>query len=194
MTPAKPMPARAPAVLAAIPNLLSLLRLALGVVFPWLPPEWRLSVIVIAAFSDLLDGAISRTLHAASTTGRVLDPVADKVFALSVLATLLVSGELQLWEAALVSFRDLAVLVGVVLLALVRGRSVLKNLPPTVLGKVTTAAQFVFFVALLLNPKLAAAIFVPAVAVSVVAGIDYLRRYLVPGSSPTGTSSSSGTS
>src|SRR5262249_33091889 len=101
-------------LLQALPNGLSLLRLLLGLSFPWLPPAWHLPVVLVATLTDLLDGASGRLLGACSTTGRVLDPIADKVFLTSVVVTLLVERMLEVGEVVLVGLRDLAVLAGVV--------------------------------------------------------------------------------
>src|SRR4029453_13473394 len=42
-----------------LPNWLSFARLAMGLAFPWTPSGWRLGVVIAAAVSDLVDGAIS---------------------------------------------------------------------------------------------------------------------------------------
>jgi phosphatidylglycerophosphate synthase len=159
----------------AVPNVFSLARLALGVGFPWVPPAWRAGAVVVAALSDLADGAVSRYFHASGTAGRILDPVADKVFVLSVVVTLLVEGRLKLWEVALVGLRDWAVLLGGCWL-LARGRwSAFRRMPPTPLGKATTALQFLFLLALLTFEWSARVVFIPTAVVSGAAAVDYLR-------------------
>ncbi len=75
-----------------LPNGLSLARLALGLALPWLPADWRLGAVLVAAITDLLDGLTARWLRAGSETGRVLDPLADKVFILSLVGILLSGG------------------------------------------------------------------------------------------------------
>src|SRR5947208_2906598 len=105
-------------MLGAVPNLLSLCRLALAVVFPSLPPRFRLSVVFLAGLTDLVDGPLSRILHAASLTGRVLDPIADKAFVFAVLGTLWYDGALSIGHAALVATRDLTVSAGAMALLL----------------------------------------------------------------------------
>jgi phosphatidylglycerophosphate synthase len=134
---------------AVVPNALSLLRVALGVAFPLIPGPWRLLVVLIAGVSDVLDGAASRLLRAASHTGRMLDPLADKAFALGVVCTLIYENSLAIWEVALLGLRDIAVTVGVVWLMVERNWAGLRRLPPTWLGKVTTFAQFVYILVLL---------------------------------------------
>src|SRR5438309_11201837 len=63
-----------------MPNALSFARVVLGLWFPLLPPSWRLPVIIVAVLTDLLDGAAGRYFGVCSRTGKVLDPVADKIF------------------------------------------------------------------------------------------------------------------
>lgn len=85
----------------SIPNVLTLLRLALSVVFfalvlsfdarnlstgDGLGATWTLaaaaSVFCVAALTDALDGHLARKWNVVSAFGRVMDPVADKVLVL----------------------------------------------------------------------------------------------------------------
>jgi phosphatidylglycerophosphate synthase len=160
-------------LLAAIPNTLSLARLFLGLSFPWIPPTWRLAVVLVAVVTDVFDGAASRWLHATSTTGRILDPVADKVFILSAVGTLVWEGTLGLGEAVLVGLRDLTVLAGGAWLWFRQGQPGLRGMAPTLLGKVVTGAQFGFFLVLLLYPAGAFFWMVPTVILSGLAAVHY---------------------
>ena len=81
-----------PVVLAVLPNLLSATRLVLGLAFAAVPESWRLVVVVVAGATEFLDGAPSRLGHVSGAMGRLLDPIADKVFVLAVLATLMAEG------------------------------------------------------------------------------------------------------
>ena len=76
-----------------IPNLLTLLRLALIPVYTslYLETENTLLAAGILAFScgtDLLDGMVARRFHMVSNFGKFLDPLADKVTQLTVLLCL----------------------------------------------------------------------------------------------------------
>ncbi len=69
-----------------IPNLLTLLRIALIPVFVvlfYLPMEWsHLAVTIVfatAAWTDWLDGYLARRMNLTSAFGAFLDPVADKL-------------------------------------------------------------------------------------------------------------------
>lgn len=166
--------AGAPGVVGFVPNALSLTRLALGIGFPFLPTPWRVWVVLAAAVTDLLDGASGRLFRACSTTGRVLDPVADKVFVAAVVVTLLGEGVLAWWELALVGLRDLAVFVGAAGGFLLRDWDAFRRMSPTPLGKAATAAQFVFLLVLLVAPANKGLPLLAAATVSGLAALHYL--------------------
>src|SRR5262249_32942583 len=117
-------------------------------------------------------------LGACSTTGRVLDPVADKVFLTSVVVTLLIERMLEVGEVVLVGLRDLAVLAGVVGGLLTRRWDAFRHLSPTWLGKATTAGQFAFLLVLLVAPAWKEWVFPPVAGLSGLAAILYLWAYL----------------
>lgn len=165
-------------LLSALPNALSLARLALGLGFPFLPDQWRLVIIVLAALTDLTDGLLSRLLRATSPVGRLLDPIADKAFVIAVVLTLIFDEWLKVWEAVLLGLRDLATLAGVGWFLVRRDWLAFRRIVPTFLGKATTAAQFVFLVALLFYKEPVLLIFVPTVVLSGLAAADYLRLFL----------------
>lgn len=67
-----------------IPNLLSMLRIAMIPLFAWLycARKNELATAVVLALSgvtDMLDGIIARRFHMVSDLGKILDPVADKL-------------------------------------------------------------------------------------------------------------------
>ncbi len=159
-----------------IPNVLSTARLILALAFPWVSRDWRLGVIVAAGLSDLADGALSRLLRVSSTFGRVLDPLADKLFIGIALITLVREQQHGFWVLALVLFRDLAVIGGSTWCTLRSGFWALRHMPPSWLGKATTLAQFVCLVVLVYDDRAFRAVFIPTAALSVWAGVDYLRR------------------
>jgi phosphatidylglycerophosphate synthase len=165
-------------LLAAFPNALALTRLILGVVFAWVPVGGRAAVVLAAVATDVLDGASSRRLHATSALGRIMDPVADKVFVFAVLATLLLESRLEVWEAALVGLRDLVVLVGAGWLLVRKGWPASPCFPPTLLGKLTTGVQFLFLLALLIWPEWTGVVLLPTASLSGLTAAQYARRFL----------------
>jgi cardiolipin synthase (CMP-forming) len=160
-----------------LPNLLSFLRLCLGLAFPWLPVSWRLWAVLFGAASDLVDGVLSRWLGVEGTVGRILDPVADKVFIVSVVATLLFDEQLALWQVLLVGLRDWTV-VGGALVALGRyGSGAVLQMPPSMLGKLTTALQFAFLVVVLVDGPLATLLLAVTAICSGAAAVDYVVQF-----------------
>ena len=160
-----------------MPNALSASRLVLGVAFPWVPADWRLWVVVVAALTDCLDGLTARWLHAESETGRMLDPVADKVFVLVLVGTLLAEGTLPWGWALGLAARDVTVLAGVAVV-LARGRTAgARRMRPTWLGKCATAGQFAVLFALAGWSRAPAWLLAPVVLLSVAAAVDYARGF-----------------
>ncbi len=165
---------------AATPNTLSLLRLALAAVFPAIAPGWRLIVVVLAASTDWLDGFVARRWHVSSAAGQLLDAVADKLFVLSVLITMASTGLLGWWQVPVIIARDLVIAVVMLYVALRRQWESLQRMVPRPPGKVTTALQFLLFATLLLLEQhlVCTVIFVVTGACSLLAAGDYLREFV----------------
>lgn len=99
-----------------IPNLLSVIRLALVPVFLWLllGPEadgWALAVLVYGGVSDWADGKIARWLNQASRLGAILDPAADRLYTLATVVAFVLRDIIPLWFALVLVGRD--VMVGI---------------------------------------------------------------------------------
>ncbi|MET0384315.1 MAG: CDP-alcohol phosphatidyltransferase family protein [Polyangiales bacterium] len=132
--------------LLSLPGVLSLSRVGLAVVFPFVVhrPWLALTIIAVAGVSDVLDGYVARWLNQTSPTGAALDPITDKIFATTVMASLLVTHRLPIGWALLLSARELAELPLVVwLLCVPHARRVrAHHMQANILGKVTTVLQF----------------------------------------------------
>ncbi len=161
-----------------LPNGLSVARIGLGLIFPFVPADWRLWIIVAAAISDGLDGLTARWLHAESNTGRLLDPIADKLFVLLVAGTLVWEGRIPVAWAVGIAARDIAVSLGAIVVSVKFGREVLRGMRPSWLGKATTAAQFVVLLAAVIWAEPAVWTLALATALSVAAAMDYVRSFM----------------
>jgi CDP-diacylglycerol--glycerol-3-phosphate 3-phosphatidyltransferase len=135
-----------------LPNALSLFRL-LGVpVFLWLilGPEADLlavAVLMLSGFSDWLDGRLARAWGQISRVGQLLDPIADRLYIVAIVAAFLIRDIIPWWLAAILVGRD-------VVLALTL--PVLRHygygpLPVHFLGKAATFNLLVGFPLLLLS-------------------------------------------
>ena len=169
----------------AVPNSLTLLRLLLAPMFPFAPSSWRLPMLAIGLLTEYLDGYLARRWDGASDFGRVLDPIADKVFVFSVMLVLVMEGFAGPAEMALVMTRDIVVLIAGLWFFLSGGRrEQMPRVEPTLLGKVTTAFQILYLIGLLVFEQSHSILLVPTVGLSIWSSLDYFRRYrdvLVPG-------------
>ena len=135
-----------------VPNLLSMIRLAGVPVFLWLilGPEadgWALVLLMVAGVTDFLDGYLARRLGQTSELGKVLDPVADRLYILAVVVGLALRDIVPWWVALSLPLRDL-LLWGLVPLLRTRGYSAL---PVHFLGKAATFNLLYAFPLLLLG-------------------------------------------
>ena len=140
-------------------------------------PESEATAPSANARNRSVDGPLSRILNAASVTGRLLDPVADKAFVFAVLGTLWYEGVLLLWHAALVAARDLTVSAGALALLLFGRWAEFGRIEPTLLGKAVTAGQLLWIMSLLTRGQIAHWLFLPVAILSCLAFLHYLYRF-----------------
>jgi len=135
-----------------LPNVLSALRL-LGVpLFLWLilVPQadgWAVALLMVAGFTDWLDGYLARKWNQITRVGQLLDPVADRLYILATLIGLLLRGIVPAWLVVLLISRDLILAV---VLAVLKRRGV-TGLPVHFLGKAATFCLLYAFPLLLLG-------------------------------------------
>ena len=145
-------------------------RIPLAVVFAAVP-SWRLPVLIVAGASDLLDGMLARRLGS-SRWGAFLDPLADKLFALSAFGVIAVSGQLTWYEILGVLSRDI-VTAGAFVMTVIRRRA--RALPARPGGKAVTILQMATMLAFLVYlPALRPLAWLTA-AVAIFALWDYHR-------------------
>lgn len=139
-----------------IPNLLSILRMALVPVFiiavRYGEPKKALLIFVAAGITDALDGFIARIAKQQSLLGTYLDPIADKLLLTSAWVVLAIPNLAQtapvpLWVTILVISRDLLIVIVALVLYLALG---VRKFPPTVISKVTTVVQVTTVVVVLI--------------------------------------------
>ena len=108
--------------------------------FVWLFVSGRETAAVIvyaaAASSDFFDGYIARRTRSVSELGKLLDPLADRIFIAAVAIALVARGALPLWLALVLVARDVIVLSAFPLL----DRRGIERIPVSFIGKTATAA------------------------------------------------------
>ncbi len=136
--------------LGTVPNLLSLLRLALVPVFLILILNGRnfeaIIVLAVASITDYLDGYFARKLKQETRLGQLLDPAADRLYIFATLIGLAIVGYIPLWLTIVVIARDVILLFTYPILAS-RGYG---PLPVHYLGKAGTFALLYSFPLLLI--------------------------------------------
>lgn len=123
-----------------LPNSLTILRFVLGLALVFAPAAWQFWMLLVAGFSDLIDGLISRALGATSAFGQFFDPVADKTLVISAAATALFAGWMTWPELVALASRDIAV-VALSGWAMSLDRANWIKLMPRLAGKIAMAAQ-----------------------------------------------------
>jgi len=118
----------------------------------WLVLERRfglaLAITFLAAASDWLDGWAARHIdHGQTEIGAVLDPIADKVFLITLFLCCGPAGLIPIWLVSLVLGRDLVIVAGSLLIRWRRGPVRFLPLP---VGKVSTFFQILSVILVLL--------------------------------------------
>ena len=78
----KPLSILHPSQLWNLAGAITLLRLPLALVFPFVAadPPWAIAVLLLAAFTDILDGWVARIQGTVSHVGGFADGWIDKIF------------------------------------------------------------------------------------------------------------------
>jgi nicotinamide-nucleotide amidase len=168
-----------------LPNWLTLSRLvAIPVLMVLILTDFRYhdqiaaAVFVVASLTDTLDGNLARARGQVTELGKFLDPLADKLFILSVLIVLVQVRELAAWVVVVIFGRELLITV-LRSLSASQGRVI----AATPWGKTKTVSQVVAVLLLILQqpyPVLrpwATVVVGFAVAFTVLSGFDYLFRF-----------------
>jgi cardiolipin synthase len=141
---------RRSALIASLPNLITLARLLSVPVAVWLILNQHFAfafwLFVAAGVSDAVDGFIAKRFRAKSELGAYMDPLADKALLMSVFLTLGYEGVVASWLVILIVFRDLLIIGGALLYATMT-RAL--RMQPLLIGKLNTAFQILLAAALL---------------------------------------------
>lgn len=167
--------------LVNLPNIITFARLCAVPLAFWLVLKHQIDdaffLFVAAGLSDALDGWLARR-YGGNTVGALMDPVADKALLVTMYITLAAVNVLPDWLAILVVFRDLLIVGGVVVLAIL-GHGV--TIRPLYISKLNTVMQIVLIsVSLLENafgiglPGLANVLIWSVAATTLLSGASYV--------------------
>ncbi len=171
--------------LAVLPNLICVARILLTapIVYYLIGGEYPTAflLIIIAGFSDGLDGYLARRFGWTSRIGGLLDPLADKLLFVSVFASLTWTELVPLWLFAVVIARDVVIVSGAVAYEFLIG-PVEPN--PSKVGKLNTMLALLYLLFVMTDqiygwpPQVTILICGAGVlVVSLVSGLDYVLTW-----------------
>jgi len=168
-----------------IPNTLTFLRILIIPVFVtsiiYRRYDYSLVLFIIAALTDTLDGLFARLKNQRTAIGTFLDPLADKFLLVTSFVIFSVYGWIPKWLTIIVISRDIAIVVGWVLLYLMLGFS---KVEPSILGKATIWVQSLLIAYILVDinilylPDIPFSFFLITAGVTILSGIHYIYRGL----------------
>ena len=139
--------------LATLPNAISLSRLFLAALFPVVHQhDLRLLILAVAGLTDYLDGWLARRRHQFSPMGALIDPLADRIFVLVAVCTLLLEGQIGILQYFIFLSRDFAVTGAFVIVRAIA------SLRPAVFrarfsGKLATVLQLAALVVIVIDAR-----------------------------------------
>ncbi|HEY4217058.1 MAG TPA: CDP-alcohol phosphatidyltransferase family protein [Gemmatimonadaceae bacterium] len=135
--------------LRALPNIVSSSRVILAAAFvAFRSSDARLGLVCLACVTDFLDGYLARRGKWTSRWGALIDPIADRVFALTAVSVFLFDGSLSTVGYFVMLSRDLMTAVGFLVARVISWLRPVQ-FKARLSGKIVTALQFATFFALL---------------------------------------------
>ncbi|HYM20018.1 MAG TPA: CDP-alcohol phosphatidyltransferase family protein [Candidatus Kapabacteria bacterium] len=84
------------------------------------------ALMAFAYITDIADGFIARKTNTISEFGKAIDPIADKIFVAAIVVAMVTKGMVPLWFVLLVIGKDIATLIGAIIL-----RKKIDAIPPS---------------------------------------------------------------
>ncbi len=170
--------------LSNIPNILSIVRIALVFVFIALffsgEVYWALLIFFLAGATDVLDGYLARRNNWITNLGKILDPFADKLMQCTVLVCLWVKDYIPWWFVVPFFVKELfTVLIGLIV---IKRRSVAVvskwyGKMTVCLFYLTIGASMIFRDFFMENKLVGAMIFIPAIVCAFLSLGAYIKHY-----------------
>ncbi len=137
-----------------------------------------LSVFIIAAITDWLDGYLARKLNQITELGKFLDPLVDKVLTIALFLLFIELGQVPAWAVFLIITRELLITAWRGAPSASQEASGETSKPQIIganfWGKAKTVMQIVAIAALLVKIPYAIAFFWIAVVLTLISGILYV--------------------
>lgn len=165
-----------------IPNLLTMVRFLLIPVFVYFffsqnqySLEIAVAVFILSGITDTLDGYFARRLNQITKLGIVLDPLADKIMLVTVLASVTISNNIPIWIIAVVALKEILMIAGAISLYNERDIVIAANK----FGKASTILSYIAILAVLFELPYNRTILYLYIVMTILALLTYLNRFLV---------------
>jgi cardiolipin synthase (CMP-forming) len=165
-----------------IPNLITMVRFLLIPVFVYFffsenqySIEIAVAVFILSGITDTLDGYIARRYNQITKLGIVLDPLADKIMLITVLASVTISNNIPIWIIAVVAIKEILMIAGAI--SLYNERDIV--IPANIFGKISTLLSYIAILAVLFELPYNRTILYSYIAMTTLSLFIYLNRFLV---------------
>lgn len=162
-----------------IPNFLTLIRLLIVPIFGYMmyiESYFSAAILFIVAWlTDILDGFIARKFNMVTDTGKVVDPLADKLIIVTALVFLFIKDRIHIAALLIVVAKELLMGLGGILLY----KNKKKVSGANWYGKVASAFIYFAIVMSIMDWKYSDLFIVIAVVSTLFALLMYIRKYLM---------------
>ncbi len=162
-----------------LPNLISLTRIPLALLFWQAGSTMRLFWILMALMTDGLDGYLARRYSWTSKSGVIIDPLADRFFVIFAVTLLFVEGKIEFWQVMALFCRDFAILLFALWIGL-RGLITQVKFQAIWCGKVTTVLQLTILFLLTAGIPIPVPLYFAFIALGGFALLELLFSNLLP--------------
>jgi cardiolipin synthase len=163
-----------------IPNILTIFRIFLIPIFiitffSSIAKSLLFAILIFlfAGLTDVLDGYIARKYKLITKWGTVMDPLADKLMLITVLACLVIKKYIPIWILIVISVKEIAMIISATFLY--RQNTVI---PANKFGKASTLLFYIAIFFFIFNRTLADYLLYTAVMSAIVALVNYSFIYL----------------
>jgi cardiolipin synthase len=136
--------------------------------------EISVAVFILAGITDTLDGYIARKYNQITRLGIVLDPLADKLMLVIVLASVTISNNIPIWIIAVVALKESLMIAGAI--SLFHEQDIV--IPANIFGKISTLLSYAAILGVLFDLPYNRMILYSYLGATILALVIYLNSFL----------------
>lgn len=131
-------------------------------------------VLLLAGFSDMLDGYLARKTDQVTEMGKLLDPLADKLMMITVILAFVIDGRITWLAAGIFFMRDAGMILASIFL---HWRGKRKVPAANLMGKATTVLYYVVFLMIMFKLPYYVEVLWLVIIFSLITSLVYLITY-----------------